>query len=272
LEGTLKLNDVFAGIGKPFFYFPKLAAVLGGANPSILFCSIVWRDADRHGDEIVKSLAELREQTGLTDKEIRVARQKLSHIGVVTSRYARLEHRLYFTVIFDCLESLLSSEHEPNGQMDHLPLRADGDMPLQASGTNPKGQVDLLVLENKSEKKEEKASALPPWLPLEAWKGFKEMRNKSRCPMTELAEQLAVKELDKLRAQGQSPEEVLNQSTLMGWRGLFPVHGNRDGSSGGREDKRQSFAERRDAKNKEVLAKAFGKPDRTGPPAQRSDP
>jgi hypothetical protein len=264
LEGTLKLNDVFAGIGKPFFYFPKLAAILGGANPSILFCCIVWRDADRHDDEIVKSLAELREQTGLTDKEIRGARQKLSQIGIVMSRYARLEHRLYFTVAFDRLESFLSSEHKPNGQMGHLPVWADGDMPVQANGTNPKGQVDLLVLENKKEKKEEKPSALPVWLPLEAWEGFKDMRKRGRYPMTELAEKLAIQTLDKLRAEGQSPEEVLNQSTMRGWRGLFSVHGNGNGPNTNHENKRQSFAEQRNEKNKAVLAKAFGEPSGTG--------
>lgn len=264
----MKLNDVFAGIGKPFFYFPKLAAVLGGANPTILFCCIVWRDADRHGDEIVKSLSELREQTGLTDKEIRGARQKLSQRGVVASRYARLEHRLYFAVVFDHLEWLLSREHPPNGQMEHVPLRADGHVPLQADGTDPKGPMDLLVLENKTEKKEEKPPALPSWLPLEAWKGFREMRNKSRCPMTELAERLAIRELDKLRVQGHAPEEVLNQSILMGWRGLFPVHTNGNGTNTGRDDKRQSFAERRDEKNKAALAKAFGDAGRTGTPKE----
>jgi hypothetical protein len=254
----LKLNDVFAGIGKPFFYFPKLADILGGANPAILFCCIVWRDADRHGDEIVKSLAELRDQTGLTDKEIRGARQKLSEVGVVTARYGRLEHQLYFTVFFDKLELLLTPEHLPKGPMGHLPLRADGHVPSGVDGTRPKGQVDLLVLENKREKKEEKHPDLPPWLPLEAWEGFKQMRKQGRYPMTALAEKLAIKELDKLRQSGQAPEEVLNQSTMRGWRGLFAVHEN--GSNGNAGLKRKSFAEERHERNKSLVEEVLGRP------------
>lgn len=75
---------------------------------------------------------------------------------------------------------------------------------------------------------------LPGWIDSEAWEGFEEMRRKERHPLTTRARKLAIGKLDELRATGQDPGAVLNQSTLNGWRGLFPItlpHGN-GGSNG----------------------------------------
>ena len=36
---------------------------------------------------------------------------------------------------------------------------------------------------------------------------------------------VAVRELEKLRLQGQDVGTVLDQSTMRGWKGLFPVKG-----------------------------------------------
>lgn len=66
-------------------------------------------------------------------------------------------------------------------------------------------------------------SALPEWLPSEAWAGYVEMRKKIKKPMTDRAVTLAINTLDKLRQQGQDIAAVLDQSTLNSWQGLFAV-------------------------------------------------
>lgn len=70
---------------------------------------------------------------------------------------------------------------------------------------------------------------LPDWMPLKAWDGWLEMRRGKKCPATARALELAVKKLADLRAQGHDPEVVLDQSTMMGWQGLFPVRPDRSG-------------------------------------------
>lgn len=64
---------------------------------------------------------------------------------------------------------------------------------------------------------------LPDWVPSEAWGAWLEVRKRARAPNTTRALRLAVKELGELVAKGQDAEAVLNQSTMRGWRGLFPV-------------------------------------------------
>jgi hypothetical protein len=74
---------------------------------------------------------------------------------------------------------------------------------------------------------------LPDWIPRRPWDDFEAMRKKSRKPMTDRARELAVIQLEKLRREGNPPEEVLNQSVLCGYQGLFAVKAN---GNGGRRD------------------------------------
>lgn len=98
----------------------------------------------------------------------------------------------------------------------------------------------------------------PDWLPLAAWTAFIEMRKAIRKPLTEYGKKLAIKKLDQLRATGNAPEQVLNQSILNDWQGLWPVQ--KDAGNGNRRF-RQSAAEQEKAieeywkrRNKEVAA------------------
>jgi uncharacterized protein YdaU (DUF1376 family) len=71
---------------------------------------------------------------------------------------------------------------------------------------------------------------LPDWVDSEAWQGFEEMRKKERHPLTDRARKLAIADLEKLVASGNDPVDVLNQSTLRGWRGLFALNGGSNGA------------------------------------------
>lgn len=66
-------------------------------------------------------------------------------------------------------------------------------------------------------------TAIPDWIPFDAWDGYIQMRKKIRKPMTDRAITLAITTLDKLRQQGQDIAAVLDQSTLNSWQGLFAV-------------------------------------------------
>jgi hypothetical protein len=65
--------------------------------------------------------------------------------------------------------------------------------------------------------------ALPDWIPRQDWEAFVEMRKKIGKKLTDAAKPLAVKKLERLRADGNDPGEVLRQSVLASWQGLFEV-------------------------------------------------
>lgn len=93
---------------------------------------------------------------------------------------------------------------------------------------------------------------LPDWIPDDAWNAFVAMRKKIKAPMTDDAERLAIKSLEKLMNQGHSPRAVLEQSTLNSWRGLFEIKGARQQANGYRET-RDEFNARENARAKELL-------------------
>lgn len=62
--------------------------------------------------------------------------------------------------------------------------------------------------------------ALPDWVPVETWEAWIKSR---KGKTTDAAKKLNLRELEKLKAEGQDPKEVLEQSIMRGWSGLFPI-------------------------------------------------
>ena len=59
---------------------------------------------------------------------------------------------------------------------------------------------------------------------LEVWEGYREMRKKMRKPLTDRAEQLAIKKAVSLSVKcGCTPDDIIDQSTMNGWLGLFEL-------------------------------------------------
>lgn len=64
---------------------------------------------------------------------------------------------------------------------------------------------------------------LPSWVPENDWNDWLAMRKAKRAPTTVGAMNKAIKDLDALRAAGQSPGDVLQNATLRAWTGIFPI-------------------------------------------------
>ena len=96
-------------------------------------------------------------------------------------------------------------EHEPctPGQPNHKPLTTN----------------------HKKEKSKPLAPAapLPDWIPKKSWEGFVLMRKGQKKPITQEAIPIAIAKLARLRDAGNDPGQVLDQSTLNCWQGLFEV-------------------------------------------------
>lgn len=58
----------------------------------------------------------------------------------------------------------------------------------------------------------------------EVWEEYKLMRKKIRKPMTDYAERLALRTLERLAGQNKElAMEIINQSIESSWQGLFPL-------------------------------------------------
>ena len=66
-------------------------------------------------------------------------------------------------------------------------------------------------------------SALPAWIPADAWTEFKRMRKSIKKPMTEYAETLMLKRLKAFVDAGQDAQAVLDQSIMNCWQTVYEL-------------------------------------------------
>lgn len=74
-----------------------------------------------------------------------------------------------------------------------------------------------------------KKPIIPDWIPAEYWDDYVEMRKSIGKKMTEKAVPLAISKLERLRIDGHDPGEVLKQSILNSYQGLFAVRDEQNG-------------------------------------------
>lgn len=97
-------------LGQPIAYYPQLAKPLGGVTAAVLFGQLFyWQDKTDNPLGVYKTLDALMEETGLTERELRSAREKLRELGIVIETNKRLEHRLYFKVDFEAFDRLMEA-------------------------------------------------------------------------------------------------------------------------------------------------------------------
>lgn len=141
------------------------------------------------------------------------------------------------------------------------PSKPDADQPCTAQPYTVKPTQVITDSEVKTEKKKElKVRAekgqldviLPDWLPLQEWMDFMKMRQAmgARGKLTNRAAELVVAELTKLHAAGHDPAEVLRQSVMNNWRGVFALKAAR----------LPAGASRNQSVNDQRMAELFGAP------------
>lgn len=68
---------------------------------------------------------------------------------------------------------------------------------------------------------------IPEWVPIKVWNDFCKHRGSK---FTLNAQNLLIDKLDRFRQDGEDPSDVLKQSIMSGWSGIFPVKGKQNAS------------------------------------------
>jgi hypothetical protein len=113
---------------------------------------------------------------------------------------------------------------------------SEGAQPLpRGSETTPayKERQDRDTTKNKTNGTAFDASqiSLPSWLPQDAWQEFVQHRKDQKNPLTELAAKKTIKKMETLRAEGNDPRAVIDQTIANCWTALYPIS-DRKGSNG----------------------------------------
>lgn len=64
---------------------------------------------------------------------------------------------------------------------------------------------------------------LPDWIKEKTWSEFLQHRKSIKSPMSDLAQRKAFNILEKFKDEGQDVDQIINNSIVNGWKGLFPI-------------------------------------------------
>ena len=109
--------------------------------------------------------------------------------------------------------------------------KQDSQPKLAEQSTKVSSSEDTQKIKETIQKKLYKRKiAIPDFIDKGLWDNFLEMRKKMRKPPTDKAVSLLLEDLEKYKAAGDDPNEVLKQSIKNNWMGVFPVKGGSYGA------------------------------------------
>lgn len=114
----MKLSDFITDIGRPVAFYPGLKRVTKSTTATILLCQFIYwiGKGEAKDGSVYKTSKELENETGLTYEEQKTARARLKEIGLLTEKYARLDHTVYFKIDTNKLDALWASSQCHDGE------------------------------------------------------------------------------------------------------------------------------------------------------------
>ncbi|WP_193014275.1 MULTISPECIES: hypothetical protein [Gammaproteobacteria] len=115
----MRASDLLLDFGRPVAYFPGLVKRLGSVNAVIFFSQIFyWQDKADSKLGVYKTSEEIESETGLSYREQLTARKHLVSRGILIETNKRLEHKIYYLIDCEKLDSVMSQpiENAPNAQ------------------------------------------------------------------------------------------------------------------------------------------------------------
>lgn len=189
-------------------------------NTKVLFLHCLlkanWETSDWHGVEIkpgqfITSIANLAIETGLSNRQTRTSLARLESTGELTSKCTN-KYRI-ITI---------------NKWADY-----QGATSKKASKRQTNDKQDVNQTTTAKELKNKEIKNIYKYYDDErlnnAFADYVAMRKDIKKPMTDRAIELAVKKLDKLSGGNTDAAiEIINQSIMGGWQGLYPLKGKSD--------------------------------------------
>jgi len=241
--------------------------IAGSAAGALFLSQAVYWTGTKLDGWFYKSRDEWTSETGLTRYEQESARVALKKIGVLEEIRKGCPFQLHFKInvkeIYRILSAKSSIKHSGNNSRHSVGsnLMDGGSAPVHSVENNqPYKEAEIttentskithktinedfsLVGEESNGKPKKRTRVLnielPPWLPLEEWNGWLEMRIKMRKAATDLAKKYALEELDTLRIQGENVREVIRKAISKNWLSFYAVNNgyfNGNGSHNGQQ-------------------------------------
>lgn len=206
-------------------------------NTKVLFLHMLlmanWKDGNFRGHFIPRgslpsSVSKLSKQTKLSDQEVKTAIKHLKKSGEITSKSTN-KFTIYTINNYNLYQSAnkQSNKEETNKEQTIVQQSTtieEGKKERKEEGKNIKKRSTKVLPEKYSESEPLNNAIL----------AFIAHRKSIKAPISEHALDLTLKRLDKIAESEQEKIDILNQSIMNGWKGIFEL---KEKTKSQREDK-----------------------------------
>jgi hypothetical protein len=165
---------------------------------------------------------------GLIDDTNPLTRRKIAvKMGVTLNELSEIARRLCEVGLIDqeTLQPLAWNKRQFVSDTDPTNTERQRKYRMKAkpavSNALRNGSITPVEEETDKETEQKQKTELPEWLPLAVIADFREHRKKIKKPLTERAEQLFMRELERLRDAGHDPVECVETAILNGWSSVY---------------------------------------------------
>lgn len=190
--------------------------------------------ADNANDmgECYPSIATLAAKCSMSERAVQGHLRGLEEAGIV-ERDMRTGRSTLYTI--NPRKFCTSAESAPQQNLHHTPAEI-AKTPAE-SAPSPAESAPITTTqpsEPKRTTKRDEPFVLPDWIPQDTWDAFMEVRKKAKAASTDYAHRLIVNQLEKFRADGLNPVEIINNSIRSGWKDVYrPKAGQAQGKRPG---------------------------------------
>ena len=149
--------------------------------------------------------------------------------STIRNRIAKLKKMQNLDVKVDTHFSIISIINWDIYQSEKA--KEDRQEDRQRTGKGQAKDTDKNDNNDKNDKNLKEREIIPVWLDEKTWSDFIKFRVSIKEKMSEKAEKLILNKLSKLRDDGNDPKEVLEESIMNGWKGVFPLKKNKIATS-----------------------------------------
>lgn len=266
----MSLTASMDNVGRAVAYYPKLAKFFGSVNASIFFSQLYyWQSRTDDPLGVFKTAEEWTDETGLSYREQATARKILADMGMLLEENKRLQHRIYFRLDLDAVDSVFdawSVQNSPNDENAFREMRKaqsgncgkrnsrDAENAVGGVRKTQVGNKEEITSEITAEKKTRKSASsfvLPDWIDQTHWDAWHSTPKRKKA--TDAQKQMAVDKLAKWRAAGIDHAAALESAAIGGWQGLFEPRVG-EGMGGGNKTHQRPLnkQEALEARNREV--------------------
>jgi hypothetical protein len=192
---------------------------LPGIEKSVM-AALADRANPGHDWQAWPSIEWLVKRTGFCDSAVRQALKRLAKMGLIEAK-----RRFSQTTIYSIM--LPGFNAVPDTEQGELYPVSDNDTVRCQTPIRPVRDTDKPVKEpvKRTSKGAREEITFPDWWPKEAWQAYLDMRKAKRKSPTDYAIRKVIAAISGWKAEGQDPAQILDQSTVQGWTGVFAVKG-----------------------------------------------